>query len=89
LHSVAAQTSYEAKSLPMRQEEIREAGEMYIRVCAGFVGIVIGTFLMVLGRSRDAPKELRTVGGLILIASFSYLLGVEMAGTTFPVHSSP
>ena len=49
---------------------------MNLRLWVAVCGIGIGTFLLLLGSRKGAAKELRTVGGFLLVASFCYLLGV-------------
>jgi hypothetical protein len=49
-----------------------------VESCVAFVGIGIGLILMLVGRKRNSPIELRYVGGFLLLASFCYLLRIQM-----------
>ena len=47
------------------------------QACA-IAGSLIGAVLMFVGRTKDTPKELRLVGGFLLVAGFCYLLGLKL-----------
>ena len=45
---------------------------------AALLGMGIGSSLMYWGREKGSPKELRIVGGFLLVAGFCYILGIEV-----------
>lgn len=45
-----------------------------LKMTVAVIGMAMGFVILMLGRRKDSPKELRIAGGFLLIAGFCILL---------------